>query len=139
MNAAKNYILLAVSVAFFIWFVLKFSPPVWTPLKIAGAAIGAPAFLLWVLARLRLGASFSLTPQAHELVTRGIYSKIRNPIYVFSSLFILGLILYSGRLALLAVFAIILPLQIIRILAEQKVLEAKFGDAYRDYKKRTWF
>jgi protein-S-isoprenylcysteine O-methyltransferase Ste14 len=43
--------------------------------------------------RYQLGKSFSIRPQARELVTHGLYSKIRNPIYVFGSMIILGLIL----------------------------------------------
>ena len=61
----------------------------------------AAAVLLFT-ARWQLGKSFSVTPQARELVTRGLYSKIRNPIYVFSSLFVAGvLIALQNRYALL--------------------------------------
>jgi protein-S-isoprenylcysteine O-methyltransferase Ste14 len=34
---------------------------------------------------------------------------------------------------------IIIPLQIFRARREAAVLEAKFGDEYREYRKRTWF
>jgi protein-S-isoprenylcysteine O-methyltransferase Ste14 len=33
----------------------------------------------------------------------------------------------------------LIPLQYVRIRAERSALEAKFGDAYREYRKRTWF
>ncbi|HKN59602.1 MAG TPA: isoprenylcysteine carboxylmethyltransferase family protein [Candidatus Acidoferrales bacterium] len=121
---------------------------VWTqsatfgPLTLAreiGLALAAIAFILWIVARLQLGKSFSVQAKASELVTRGIYSKIRNPVYVFGTLFMFGMILWMGRPILLLVFLAIIPLQVIRAKKEAQVLEAKFGDAYREYRSKTWF
>ena len=50
-----------------------------------------------MLARYELGRSFSIRAKATELVTSGIYSQIRNPIYVFDAIFILGLMLIMRR------------------------------------------
>jgi protein-S-isoprenylcysteine O-methyltransferase Ste14 len=33
----------------------------------------------------------------------------------------------------------IITLQIVRARQEARVLEATFGDAYREYRRRTWF
>ena len=72
-------------------------------------------------------------------MTTGIYSRIRNPIYVSSVIFILGLIVMMRRASWLALLlVIIIPMQTIRARQEARVLEAKFGDAYREYRKRTW-
>jgi len=80
-----------------------------------------------------------VTPQARALVTEGIYSKIRNPIYVFSGLVLVGvLIAINYRYAFLWL-AVVVPIQIIRAHLEAKVLEAKFGDEYRRYREGTWF
>jgi protein-S-isoprenylcysteine O-methyltransferase Ste14 len=93
-----------------------------------------------ILARHTLGRSFSIAPKATELVTIGVYSRIRNPIYVSSVIFILGLVVMMRLASWLAVLLIIvIPMQIIRARREARVLEAKFGDAYREYRKRTWF
>jgi protein-S-isoprenylcysteine O-methyltransferase Ste14 len=54
-------------------------------------------------------------------------------------IFLIGLALILGRPELLAVLLVIIPMQIIRARREAAVLEAKFGDAYREYRKRTWF
>ncbi len=92
-----------------------------------------------VLARYTLGRSFSITVKATELVTTGIYSRIRNPIYVSGVIFILGLIVTVRRPVLGLVLVFIIPMQIIRARREARVLEGKFGDAYRQYRDRTWF
>ena len=111
----------------------------WSAHQIAGLAIGIPALCLWALARLELGKSFSISAQAKELVTHGLYSKIQNPVYVFGSILIAGAIVYFGQPKYFLVFLIILPMQLVRVREERRVLEAKFGDAYREYRKRTWF
>jgi len=92
-----------------------------------------------VVARYQLGKSFSIKPEAHALVTTGLYSKIRNPIYVFGMVMITGLILVVGRPEgwLLLVAAVVG--QTIRARREARVLEAAFGDAYREYRRKTWF
>ena len=92
-----------------------------------------------VLARYTLGRSFSMVPKATALVTTGIYSRIRNPIYISGMICGLGMVLLAGRSELLAIFLVIIPMQIIRARREAQVLEAKFGYAYREYRKRTWF
>lgn len=111
----------------------------WTPMRITGAAIGLPSLALLILARIQLGGSFSVRAKAQTLVTHGLYSKIRNPIYVFASLTITGIFLFMGAPRLFWIFVVIVPLQIYRTRNEEKVLAAKFGDEYRAYKARTWF
>lgn len=111
----------------------------WSAHHIGGLAIAIPAFCLWALARVQLRKSFAVSAQAKELVTRGIYSKIQNPVYIFGGIFIAGLIIYSGRPLFFLVFLILIPMQWMRVREERRVLEAKFGDAYREYRRRTWF
>lgn len=111
----------------------------WTPVRIVGLAIAIPAVLLLLAARVQLGRAFSIRARASNLVTTGLYSRIRNPIYVFSSLFILGVIIWSGRPLLLLILVILIPIQIHRSTKEAAVLESKFGDEYREYKQKTWF
>jgi protein-S-isoprenylcysteine O-methyltransferase Ste14 len=92
-----------------------------------------------ILARHTLGRSFSVRAKATALVTTGIYSRIRNPIYISGMLFIGGAVLIMGRPEGLAILLVIIPMQIIRARREAAVLEATFGDTYREYRKRTWF
>jgi protein-S-isoprenylcysteine O-methyltransferase Ste14 len=92
-----------------------------------------------IVARYTLGRSFSVRAKATALVTTGIYSRIRNPIYVSGVVLIAGVLLMIHRPEGFVVFLILIPLQVIRARREATVLEAKFGDAYRDYRKQTWF
>jgi protein-S-isoprenylcysteine O-methyltransferase Ste14 len=104
-----------------------------------GLAIAIPALVLLFVARFQLGGSFSVTPQARQLVTQGLYSKIRNPIYFLGEIMIAGFFIAIHRPWLLLLLAIVIPMQIVRAGKEAKVLEEKFGDEYRQYKQRTWF
>ena len=88
---------------------------------------------------MELGPAFSVQAKATTLVTTGVYSRIRNPIYVFGAIFILGIIIWTGRPWLLAIFAALIPLQVVRSRKEERVLTEKFGAAYLDYKQKTWF
>jgi protein-S-isoprenylcysteine O-methyltransferase Ste14 len=112
---------------------------VWTPWQAVGVAIFVPAFVLFVLARIELGRAFSIKAKASVLVTTGLYARIRNPIYVFGGLMSVGVFVFLHRPWLLLIWVPLIPLQVFRARKEEQVLEATFGDAYRDYKRRTWF
>jgi len=107
--------------------------------RIVGLAIAIPSFMLFVLARIQLGRAFSVQPKASLLVTTGLYSRIRNPIYLFGGLMIAGIIVWADRPLFLLIFAVLIPLQIYRIRKEERVLLEKFGTVYLEYKKQTWF
>jgi protein-S-isoprenylcysteine O-methyltransferase Ste14 len=134
-----NVVTLLVIVAAAIFLGMHAREVPWTPLRLTGAAIAVPAFLLLVLARFQLGKAFSVEAKATTLVTSGLYSRIRNPIYVFGGLMIAGVILLLEKPWFLLVFVFLIPLQVIRSRKEAQVLEEQFGSAYRDYKRQTWF
>ena len=92
-----------------------------------------------IVARYTLGKSFSVAAKATALVPSGIYSRIRNPIYASGTILVAGVALMTGRPALLAILLVLVPVQIVRARREAGVLEARFGDAYREYRKGTWF
>lgn len=121
------------------WNMWLHAPHPWTWQQSAGLGMAVVGFSFFLMAHIQLGASFSLKPQARALVTRGLYSKIRNPIYVFGSILIAGLALYWNRPYFLLVFFFLIPLQIWRARKEAKVLEEKFGKEYRAYREQTWF
>jgi protein-S-isoprenylcysteine O-methyltransferase Ste14 len=126
----------AVNTALLMWFVLSRPTNGWQKL---GTGLTIASFLLWATARWQLGQSFSLKPQAKALVTHGIYSRVRNPIYTFGMLWIAGVILVLRLPALLVVLVALLPMQFVRARREARVLEERFGEEYRAYRRRTWF
>jgi protein-S-isoprenylcysteine O-methyltransferase Ste14 len=114
-------------------------PAVWTSMPIVGIAFFVTGFVLWSVARFQLGSSFAVTAQARQLVTGGLYSRFRNPIYLFGSCVMIGVILVMERPVWLLVFLFVIPLQIWRGRKESSVLEAAFGEQYRKYRAGTWF
>lgn len=110
------------------------------PRHVIAMPISLAAFLLWLLARHQLGKSFTVRAEAHALVTHGLYSKIRNPIYFFAFIAFAGVLIAGGWYMGLAIFLVVYYLfQTPRMRAEARVLEAAFGDEYRAYKTQTWF
>jgi protein-S-isoprenylcysteine O-methyltransferase Ste14 len=110
------------------------------PRYFIGLAIGAIGFVLWMVARQQLGKSFTVSAQAKALVTTGLYSKIRNPIYFFGGVAFFGVFLAWGNLyALGGVIVLYFAMQALRARKESAVLEQAFGDEYRQYKAKTWF
>src|SRR6202163_1154959 len=107
--------------------------------RLIGLLLGLIGVAGVILSRYTLGRSFSIAPKATALVTTGIYSRVRNPIYIFGMIFLIGVVLIVERPKLLAVLLVLIPMQIIRARREAGVLEKKFGDAYREYRSRTWF
>lgn len=128
--------IVAAAALFYCVFALRapWSAERWAGLALMIVGIGGIA-----TARYQLGRSFSIKPEAHQLVTHGLYSKIRNPIYVFGVVMVAGFVLVLHRPILwLLVLAIIVG-QTLRARRESRVLEATFGDAYREYRRKTWF
>jgi protein-S-isoprenylcysteine O-methyltransferase Ste14 len=107
---------------------------------VIGMAVAAVGFVLWMWARQQLGKSFTVSAQARALVTTGLYSKIRNPIYFFGGVAFLGVFIAWGNIyALVGFLALYFAMQILRARKESSVLEQAFGDEYRRYKAQTWF
>jgi protein-S-isoprenylcysteine O-methyltransferase Ste14 len=112
----------------------------WSIRSVAGLAMGFAGFALWGLARIQLGKSFAVRAEAKALVTTGVYSRIRNPIYFFGGIAYLGLLIAWGYWPAIGLFLLVyVTQQFLRIRKEEKVLEEAFGEEYRRYKASTWF
>ena len=80
--------------------------------------------------------------ETSSLVTGGMYRLTRNPMYLGLVLILAGWAIVLAQLTpflLLPLFVWLLNSQ--QIQHEERVLEEKFGDAYREYKDRVrrWF
>ncbi len=77
--------------------------------------------------------------QTNRLVTGGIYGCMRHPMHLGLMLFPWSFALITGSLSfilLIAPLEMLLILVLIRMVEEPEA-EKKFGDAYREYKKRV--
>lgn len=94
----------------------------------------------WIAARIALGTFFTVRPRANGLVKTGIYSKIRNPIYVFSMIYFIGLGLHEDipfPWIVLAV-AVVAVVQMKRSAAEAAVLRQHYKEEYNQYENNVW-
>jgi len=73
----------------------------------------------------------------NSVVTTGVFRFVRHPLYLGSMLTYLGLIVSTGSLFSLAAFVGIFVFHNYIASYEEKRLEVKFGEEYRNYKQRT--
>jgi len=104
-----------------------------------GLLLTALSLPLWVAARRQLGAAFSVRPEARQLVTQGLYSRIRHPIYVFGSLAYFGSLLALQVWPILAAWLALTPIEVVRARREDRVLADAFGAEYAAYRSKAWF
>ena len=117
--------------------VTRYQP--WTVVRAIGLVLFAVSAVLVFVARLQLGSSFTAAAEARQLVTHGLYSHIQNPIYLFGIAAVAGLILFLNKPWYFLCFLIVIPVQMVRIRRERKVLSETFGETYERYRKQTWF
>jgi protein-S-isoprenylcysteine O-methyltransferase Ste14 len=104
-----------------------------------GIALILPSFVLLLIAFHQLGNSFAVNAKAKELVTNGLYAKIRHPMYVFQILLFLGFAMITRDVIAYGFFILALVFVAWRVRIENRILEEKFGDAYRAYREQVWF
>ncbi|MDB5260400.1 MAG: putative protein-S-isoprenylcysteine methyltransferase [Candidatus Nomurabacteria bacterium] len=130
------YIDVLVSILFIVYVLMN---PINTGQYRFGVYLALVSFVLWLISRFQLGKSFTMKAEARELITHGIYSKVRHPMYLFSSLMILGILLCLNYIIGYVLFIILIYVQISRMKKEEKTLERKFGNKYIEYKSKSWF
>ena len=108
---------------------------------LAGAALAACGFVIIGMGTRRFVAAGTNIPPSlptTALVVDGIYGRTRNPLYLGATLVYLGLSVAAGSLwAIGLVVPLLWVINIGVIAREERYLERKFGDAYRDYKARV--
>ncbi len=80
----------------------------------------------------------SALPPYNKVVTTGVYSLWRHPIYLFYTLVFVGLGIFLGSAGMLfVVLPIFITLETIHAWIEEVYLIKKHGKAYRQYQKAT--
>lgn len=117
----------------------NYALPTWTQWLGVAVMIGA-VFVFW-RAHADLGLNWSPTleiREKHELITRGIYSIIRHPMYASQWLWVLAQPLLlpnwvAGGLDLV----VFIFFYFLRVKAEEKLMLEQFGDQYRSYMQKV--
>lgn len=80
-------------------------------------------------------------PRSAGVISTGAFKYVRHPLYLASILGYLGLTVSTASLFSLALFVVIVLFYNYIAGYEEKLLEAKWGDSYLAYKKKTgrWF
>lgn len=115
--------------------------PLPSVLRLLGAIIFIPGLLLLWRSHADLADNFTpslFIQRDHQLVTSGVYKYIRHPMYLSFWCWAVGQALLidnwiAGPLGLLA----FIPIYIQRVGREEAQLLTRFGDAYREYQRRT--
>lgn len=139
-NQLLNYALMLITsvvTPYLVWIILTHYPA--DAITMISVSLMVVSTVLIIIARVQIGRSFAISAQARELVTHGLYSKIRHPIYVFAHLFLLGIVIGFRRIDWFILWMVFMLLHIQRVRNEERVLEEKFGEKYREYRRSTWF
>jgi protein-S-isoprenylcysteine O-methyltransferase Ste14 len=114
------------------------TPPSWRLHSGIDILMNTLGFVLIVVAAFgRIWSSLYISGYKEDrIVAEGPYAIVRNPLYVFSFIGALGLGLTTDNLLILAViittFLLYYPLV---VLAEESILQQKFGQEYVEYKQ----
>lgn len=114
------------------WHILPFG------VSIAAAVLLLLAYLLYAEV-LRENTYLSRTVEVQDgqkVVDTGLYGIVRHPMYSATILLFLSMPLILGSLIALPIFLLYIPIIVVRLLSEEKLLEAEL-DGYREYKKRV--
>ena len=78
-----------------------------------------------------------VAPRTSELMTGGPYRICRNPMLLGVIIFYTGLVICLWSWQALVIFIVYVAIMMVQVSREEKRLEKDFGEAYREYKKKT--
>ncbi len=98
------------------------------------------ALVVWAAVHIKAAIRGMVNPVLDHLVKEGPYKFIRHPVYLGTTIALVGVAVslrsWPGLLVLLFLF---LPSELHRARLEEKVLAEKFGEEWEDYVNRTGF
>ncbi len=106
-----------------------------------GTAVLVAALWLFWRSHADLGRNWSITLEIredHRLIDRGVYRRIRHPMY--AAVFLFGIaqaLLLANLVAGASALATFTPLYFARVKREEAMMRDRFGNAYIEYEKRT--
>ncbi len=108
--------------------------------QVAAGAIGLIGLAIALMSYRALGRNFRVYAaprRSGTLVTSGIYSQIRHPMYTGVILMFLGYLLFFGSMFSVPLWLTFTLLYLIKSVKEERILADRFPD-YDQYCKQTW-
>jgi len=137
-KATVTGVYIIMGLLWFSWFQMCFSDPLGFHLSRAVRYVGLVLFVsgvcLFLLSHVRISGS----KEEDGLVTGGIYSKVRNPMYLGFIIWVIGLPLFTESMATLASSTLWIAHLLTWKILEEKELLSKHP-RYAEYMKKTWF
>jgi protein-S-isoprenylcysteine O-methyltransferase Ste14 len=111
---------------------------IFLPLKLGALwfYIGLPIALIGLAVLTLVMINYTTTPW-DKPITKGLYHYSRNPMYITTALFLLGVGIASASWLFLLLSLIFIILTAFRAINEEHYCLKKYGDAYREYMNRT--
>ena len=110
--------------------------PLSLPMQMLAAALIGFGSLGSFLVLWRLGKSFSIMPEARNLVTGGPYAYARHPLYVVEFLTLIGTAIQFAQPWATLLAAGVTVFQVLRTVFEERVLAAAYPE-YAGYRARV--
>jgi protein-S-isoprenylcysteine O-methyltransferase Ste14 len=120
------------------WFHMCFSDPVRLVLPVWLRWLGLVLFLVGVGLFLFSSLKLHVSKKGESFARTGVYSRIRNPMYLGFIIWVVGFPVYKGSLVTLVCSAVWIAHFMYWKVLEERGLEREHEE-YREYKKRTWF
>ena len=108
--------------------------------NIVGLALFAVGLTIAIIAAFTLGRFYSaslVTRVDHRLIRHGLYRFVRHPLYFGVLIAIFGIPVFAPSFYGFLVMSALIPIFLIRIRMEERLLTEEFGDEYRKYRKST--
>ncbi len=74
-----------------------------------------------------------------HLITTGLFSRLRHPMYTGFVMWILGWVMFYGSVTSISIALIGIGNIIYWRQLEERALESRYGEDFRRYRERTWF
>jgi len=106
----------------------------------AGAALAAAGLIMMAAALATMGRVMQVSPMPKDegrLITRGVYRRLRHPMYTAIILIVLGIALRQPSLLVAAAGAALAALLLTKARFEESLLLERYPD-YAEYRRHTW-
>jgi len=136
-----TYVLIALVVMLVLHFTfpgIKLIPLPWNLLGLIPLVIGLALNIIADGAFRRAGTTVKPFQESTALLTDGVYSISRHPMYLGFVLILIGVAILLGSLTpwvIIPIFAVLMEVVFIQV--EERMLGEKFGPAWIDYKKKV--